>query len=42
MDTRFEHLERRFDPLSRTLIGGFVVLVAALIGSTATLGGIAS
>jgi hypothetical protein len=41
MDARFEHLETRFDALNRTLIGGFVVLVAALIGSTATLAGIA-
>jgi ABC-type phosphate transport system auxiliary subunit len=41
MDARFEHLETRFDALNRTLIRGFVVLVAALIGSTATLAGIA-
>jgi hypothetical protein len=41
MDARFEHLETRFDALNRTLIGGFVVLIAALVGSTATLAGIA-
>jgi hypothetical protein len=36
MDARFEHLEARidakFDGLNRTLIGGFCVIVAALIG----------
>jgi hypothetical protein len=36
MDARFEHLEARidakFDGLNRTLVGGFCVIVAALIG----------
>jgi hypothetical protein len=41
MDARFGHLESRFDALNRTLIGGFIVLVAALIGCTGTLAGIA-
>jgi hypothetical protein len=45
MDARFEHLEARidakFDGLNRTLIGGAVAVIVALIGSTATLAGIA-
>lgn len=40
VDKRFDRLEDRFDALNRTLIGGFCVIVAALIGSTATLAGI--
>ncbi|HEY6731822.1 MAG TPA: hypothetical protein VI039_12465 [Solirubrobacterales bacterium] len=36
MDAWFEHLEARidakFDGLNRTLVGGFCVIVAALIG----------
>jgi len=45
MDARFEHLEARidskFDGLNRTLIGGAVAIIVSLIGSTATLAGIA-
>jgi hypothetical protein len=45
MDARFEHLEARidakFDGLNRTLIGGFCVVIAALIGVIGTLAGIA-
>jgi tetrahydromethanopterin S-methyltransferase subunit G len=41
MDQRFEHLEGRFDALNRTLIAGVVAIVIALIGSNATLVGIA-
>lgn len=45
MDARFEHLEDRidakFDGLNRTLIGGAAAIIVALIGSTATLAGIA-
>jgi hypothetical protein len=36
MDARFEHLEGRFDALNRTLVGGFFVTIAALIGLIAT------
>lgn len=45
MDARFEHLEARidakFDGLNRTLIGSAAAIIAALIGCSATLGGIA-
>jgi hypothetical protein len=45
MDARFEHLEDRidakFDGLTRVLIGSAAAVVAALVGSTATLAGIA-
>lgn len=45
MDTRFQSMEERFDAkfdaLNRTLIGGAVAIIVALIGSTATLAGIA-
>jgi hypothetical protein len=45
MDARFEHLESRidskFDGLNRTLIACAAAVIAALIGSTATLAGIA-
>ena len=41
MDARFDHLEARFDALNRTLITGVVAIVVALIGSNATLLGIA-
>jgi hypothetical protein len=45
VEARFDRLEERidtkFDGLNRTLLGGLFVLVAALIGSTATLAGIA-
>jgi hypothetical protein len=35
MNSRFNALESRFDSLNRTLIGGFFVLIAAVIGSSA-------
>ncbi len=35
LESRFEGLESRFDGLNRTLIGGFFVLIAAVIGSNA-------
>lgn len=41
MDARFAQMDDRFDRMQHTLIAGFAVLVAALIGSTATLAGIA-
>lgn len=45
VDARFDRLEERMDAkiegLNRTLIAGFFVLVAAIIGSNATLLGIA-
>jgi hypothetical protein len=41
MDARFAQMDERFDRMQHTLITGFVVIVAAMIGSTATLAGIA-
>jgi hypothetical protein len=35
MNDRFIGLENRFEALNRTLIGGFFVLIAAVIGSNA-------
>ncbi len=35
MNGRFNALESRFEGLNRTLIGGFFVLIAAVIGSNA-------
>ena len=41
MDARFAQMDERFDRMQHTLITGFVVIVAAIIGSTAILAGIA-
>lgn len=41
MDARFEKMDDRFHALNRTLIAGAVAIVVALIGSSATLAGIA-
>ena len=41
MNDRFDSMDDRFESLNRTLIGGFFVLIAALIGSSATLAGVA-
>jgi hypothetical protein len=41
MDARFAQMDERFDRMQHTLIAGFALVVAALIGSTATLAGIA-
>ena len=41
MDAQFANLNDRFDRMQYTLIGGFAVMVAALIGAIATLAGIA-
>jgi predicted nuclease with TOPRIM domain len=41
LEDRMDALTDRFEALNRTLIGGFFVLVAALIGSSATLAGVA-
>jgi hypothetical protein len=41
LEGRFEKLEDSYYALNRTLIGGFFVMIAALIGATATLIGIA-
>jgi hypothetical protein len=41
MNSRFDKVDERFDRLQQTLIGGFAVMVAAFVGSTATLAGIA-
>jgi hypothetical protein len=35
MNDRFINLENRFESLNRTLIGGFFVVVAAMIGGSA-------
>jgi hypothetical protein len=41
VDKRFDRLEDRMDALNRTLVAGLFVLVATLIGSSATLAGVA-
>jgi hypothetical protein len=41
VDARFVKFDERFDRLQQTLVAGFAVMVAAFIGSTATLAGIA-
>jgi predicted nuclease with TOPRIM domain len=41
LDARFEKMNDRFHALNRTLIAGAVATVVALIGSSATLAGIA-
>lgn len=41
MNKRFDRMDARFDSLNRTLIGGAIAIVVALIGSSATLAGIA-
>jgi tetrahydromethanopterin S-methyltransferase subunit G len=41
MDTQFAELNQRFDRMQHTLFAGAVAVCVALIGSTATLAGIA-
>jgi tetrahydromethanopterin S-methyltransferase subunit G len=41
MRSRFDRIDDRFDRVQQTLIAGFAVIVAALIGSIATLIGVA-
>ena len=41
IDVRFNQIDERFDRMQQTLIAGFAVMIAAFIGSTATLAGIA-
>ncbi|HYQ77536.1 MAG TPA: hypothetical protein VEP91_00315 [Solirubrobacterales bacterium] len=41
MDVQFAQVNDRFDRMQQTLIAGFVVIVAALLGVIATLAGIA-
>lgn len=37
MNARFEKVDERFEALNRNMIGGFFVIVAAIIGSNAAL-----
>jgi hypothetical protein len=41
MDARFGQMNDRFDRMQHTLLGGAIAIIVALIGSTATLAGIA-
>jgi hypothetical protein len=41
LDARFDKIDERFDRMQQTLIAGFAVMIAALIGSTATLAAVA-
>jgi tetrahydromethanopterin S-methyltransferase subunit G len=41
LEGRFDKIDERFDRMQQTLIAGFAVMIAALVGSTATLAGIA-
>jgi hypothetical protein len=41
LEARFDKIDERFDRMQQTLIAGFAVMIAALVGSTATLAGIA-
>ena len=41
MNDRFDSIDARFESLNRTLLSGAIAIVVALIGSSATLAGIA-
>jgi flagellar capping protein FliD len=41
VDERFEKMDERFERMQQMLLGGAVAIIVSLIGSTATLAGIA-